>query len=204
MEVPDTVAAALARFAGVGETPCVLAEGYLLERAGPPADRLYLFGAGHVGRALVHVLDALPYRIRWFDGRAEMFPDTLPANVEIEVSDDPRRDVAEAPAGAFYLVMTHSHALDLEICDQVLRRGDFGFLGLIGSASKRATFNQRLRARGHSKAALARLVCPIGLPQITGKQPAVIAVAAAGQLLVVSQALHRRAAPAGLKRRQRG
>ena len=100
----------------------------------------------------------------------------------------PRQDVASAPPGTMFLVMTHSHALDFDICDQVLRRGDFAFLGLIGSATKRATFERRLKLRGHSDAAIRRLICPIGLPAIAGKAPAVVAISVAGQLLTLSQA----------------
>jgi len=171
-----------------------------LERMAVPVQPIYLFGAGHVGRALVHVLAHLPYRIHWFDGRSDMFPVEVPANVQIETSAEPRHDVSSASPGTFFLVMTHSHALDLEICDRVLARGDFGFLGLIGSASKRAAFFSRLRRRGHSEAALARLTCPIGLPQVPGKQPAMIAVAVAGQLIALSAdlAAARRDVPASV------
>jgi xanthine dehydrogenase accessory factor len=164
---------------------------YLLERMVDSRQDLYLFGAGHVGRALVQVLGLLPYRVRWIDSRAEMFPPDLPANVEVECSASPRHDVAAAPPGSFFLVMTHSHPTDLEICDQVLKRGDFAFLGLIGSESKRATFLSRLRQRGHGEATLDRLTCPIGLPQVTAKEPASIAVAVAGQLLARSEAILR-------------
>ena len=161
---------------------------YFVERMVDERQHLYLFGAGHVGRALTQILALLPYRVCWFDGRAEMFPAALPPNVEAEISAAPRHDVAVASPGTIFLVMTHSHALDFEICDQVLQRGDFTFLGLIGSASKRASFARRLRARGHTAAALERLTCPIGLPQIRGKQPGVIAVAVAGQLLALPRA----------------
>jgi xanthine dehydrogenase accessory factor len=161
---------------------------HVLERMRAPVQELNLFGAGHVGGALIRILGTLPYRIRWFDARAEMFPHDLPANVGIEISADPRRDVAVASAGALFLVMTHSHALDFDICDQVLRRGDFAFLGLIGSASKRTTFLRRLRLRGHSEAAIARITCPIGLPAIAGKSPAAVAVSVAGQLLSLPRA----------------
>ena len=164
---------------------------YLLERMADSREDLYLFGAGHVGRALVQVLGLLSYRVRWIDGRADMFPPVLPANVEAECSASPRHDVAAAPPGCFFLVMTHSHPTDLEICDQVLKRGDFAFLGLIGSESKRATFLSRLRQRGHGEAALSRLICPIGLPEVTSKAPASIAVAVAGQLLARSEAILR-------------
>jgi xanthine dehydrogenase accessory factor len=161
---------------------------YFVERMVDERQNVYLFGAGHVSRALTQVLALLPYRVRWFDGRAEMFPTALPPNVEAEISAAPRHDVASASPGTIFLVMTHSHALDFEICDHVLQRGDFAFLGLIGSASKRASFARRLRARGHTAAALERLTCPIGLPQIRGKQPGVIAVAVAGQLLALPRA----------------
>jgi xanthine dehydrogenase accessory factor len=161
---------------------------YVLERKTAPVEDLHLFGAGHVGRALVRVLRELPYRINWFDARREMFPADLPANVMANESADPRHDVAGAPSGAFFLVMTHSHAVDFDICDYVLRRGDFEFLGLIGSATKRASFVRRLRLRGHLEAAIGRLTCPIGLPAIADKAPEVIAISVAGQLLTLSQA----------------
>jgi xanthine dehydrogenase accessory factor len=162
---------------------------HLLERMGDSRRDLYLFGAGHVAQALVKILALLPYRVRWIDARADMFPEALPANVETDCSASPRHEVKQAPAGCFYLVMTHSHATDLEICDRVLARGDFAHLGLIGSDSKRASFLRRLRARGHGEALLDRLVCPIGLPQVTGKDPASIAVAVAGELLARSEAI---------------
>ena len=169
---------------------------YVLEQMKSTAQDLYLFGAGHVGRALVHVLAPLPYRIHWFDARAEMFPADLPTNVVVEASADPRHDVAGAPADALFLVMTHSHALDFDICDQVLRRGDFAFLGLIGSATKGASFARRLRLRGHSDVAIGRLACPVGLPAIAGKAPAAVAISVAGQLLGLSLAkAGRRQAP---------
>jgi xanthine dehydrogenase accessory factor len=174
---------------------------YVCERMKTAMQDLYLFGAGHVGRALVHVLTGLPYQIRWFDERAEMFPLALPANVTIEVSADARHDVASAPPGTIFLVMTHSHALDFDICDQILRRGNFAFLGLIGSATKRATFERRLKLRGHSDAAIRRLICPIGLPSIAGKAPAVVAISVAGQLLALSQAqITRHQKPAARRR----
>jgi xanthine dehydrogenase accessory factor len=203
-ELPPQFHNAVTRFAG-GSEPAVLAGEpeagpcYLFERMISPVDDLYLFGAGHVGRALVHVLGPLPYRIRWFDGRPEMFPEELPASIAAEVSAEPRGDVAEAAPGTFFLVMTHSHVLDFEICEQVLRRGDAAFLGLIGSASKRASFIRRLRARGYSDAAIGRLTCPIGLPGISGKLPAAIAVSVAGQLLTISQALTHKGQPAATR-----
>jgi xanthine dehydrogenase accessory factor len=175
--------------AGPDGRPC-----YVLEQMTSLRQDLYLFGAGHVGRALVHVLADLPYRIRWFDARTDMFPAAIPDGVAIEASADPRHDVASAPPGALFLVMTHSHALDFDICDQVLRRSDFGFLGLIGSATKRATFFRRLGLRGHSQASIRRLTCPIGLAAITGKAPAAVAISVAGQLLGLAQISKKQAA----------
>ena len=97
--------------------------------------------------------------------------------------DPVQAEVASAPPGACYLVLTHSHALDLAITQAVLARGDFRWFGLIGSCSKRASFESRLRARGFGDDALARMVCPIGLPGIAGKEPEVIAISAVAQLL---------------------
>ncbi|MHB0919610.1 MAG: xanthine dehydrogenase accessory protein XdhC [Thiomonas delicata] len=154
-----------------------------------PLFHLQLHGAGHVGRALARLLTTLPCQVRWVDVRDDAFPPPEPAQqhaqarIERVAVDSPEAEVALAPPGAFFLVMTHSHALDAQICEAVLRRGDFGFLGLIGSHSKRAGFARRWRQRGLGEAAIASLVCPIGVPGIAGKQPEVIALAAAAQLM---------------------
>jgi xanthine dehydrogenase accessory factor len=108
-------------------------ENHLLVRMRPLVDSVYLFGAGHVGRALARALERLPYRITWIDSRTDMFPERLPANATRRLVPQPAPEVAAAPPGTLFLVMTHSHPLDLEICDRVLRRGDFAYLGLIGS-----------------------------------------------------------------------
>jgi len=167
-------------------------EAWLVERAAPAPDRIHLFGAGHVGAALVQALAPLPCSIDWIDARDELFPPTLPTAVR-RVAATPAEAVAAARPGAFFLVMTHSHPLDLEICELVLRRGDFAYLGLIGSETKRARFVGRLRARGLAADLVARLTCPIGIPEIGGKHPAVIAVAVAAQLLQVSEQIRARA-----------
>jgi xanthine dehydrogenase accessory factor len=145
---------------------------------------LYLFGAGHVGQALARALAPLAFRVTWVDSRADAFPPDLPAGVAAEQVDPPRFAVERAPAGAYYLVMTHSHPLDQEVCEAVLRRGDAGYLGLIGSATKRARFVKRLAAKGLDGEVLARLHCPIGLAGIAGKDPAIIAASVAADLLV--------------------
>jgi xanthine dehydrogenase accessory factor len=149
---------------------------------------LWLFGAGHVGRALAKVLAELPFEVLWLDSRFDGFPEQIPAGVGHVVAPRLAEAVENAPAGALFLVLTHSHQLDLDICDRVLRRGDFAFLGLIGSATKKARFLHSLKDRGHSAATLERLVCPIGLAQIPGKQPMAIAVATAAQLLALPAA----------------
>jgi xanthine dehydrogenase accessory factor len=152
----------------------------------PPRFTLLLCGAGHVGRAIAALLATLPCRVRWLDARQDEFPAAPgPAHIERSASDDLPAEVAAARAGAFVLVLTHSHALDLEIVHAALRRPELGFVGLIGSRSKRARFEHRLRDRGIDGAALQRLVCPIGLPGITGKEPEVIALAVVAQLMAL-------------------
>jgi xanthine dehydrogenase accessory factor len=144
---------------------------------------VWVFGAGHVGRALVKVLAELPFEVSWLDSRFDGFPAEIPAGVRHVVAPHLAEKVDEAAPETLFLVLTHSHQLDLDICDRVLRRGDFAFLGLIGSATKKARFLHGLRDRGHGAAALERLTCPIGVAQIPGKQPMAIAVATAAQLL---------------------
>jgi xanthine dehydrogenase accessory factor len=145
--------------------------------------RLVLFGAGHVGRALVTALAPLPFRIRWVDDRPDAFPRRVPSNVEAVAPADPVAEVGRLPAGAFVLVMTHSHPLDLAVTAAALARGDLGFVGLIGSGTKRARFEKRMNDAGLTAEAVRSLVCPIGIAGITGKEPAVIAAATVAQLL---------------------
>ncbi len=162
--------------------------GLLVEPIRPHALAVVLFGAGHVGRAVVRALAPLDCRILWYDERSEAFPEELPGNVAAEAVDVPEDEIARAPAGAFFLVMTHSHALDLRLVEGILRRGDFRYLGLIGSATKRARFERRLIDRGLPREALRRLTCPIGVAGIEGKRPAEIAVAVAAEILIVAGA----------------
>lgn len=149
-----------------------------------PPVTLYLFGAGHVGKALTLALAPLPFTIRWIDPRADIFPQATPANVTPVVALSPADELANAPDGAFILIMTHSHALDLEITISALRQDRFAFVGLIGSGSKRARFTSQMAARGIDEAAIARLVCPIGVPGLPGKAPPIIAASVAAQLLI--------------------
>jgi xanthine dehydrogenase accessory factor len=149
---------------------------------------LVLFGAGHVGAAIVRALAELPCEVTWVDERDDMFPAAVPANVRIEATDIPEALVDAAPAGASFLVMTHSHALDQRLAEAILRREDASWFGLIGSKTKRMQFEHRLRERGIVPERLADMVCPIGIPGISGKAPAVIAAAVCAQLLLVWEA----------------
>jgi len=144
---------------------------------------LFLYGAGHVGRAVAKAFEDLPFHIFWVDMAPERFPERMPANVERLVARDMGRAAAHAPSGAWHAVMTYDHAIDLDICRQVLARGDFAYLGLIASRTKRARFLARLRASGLPDATVARLHAPLGLPGLQAKSPAVIAASLAGDLL---------------------
>ncbi|MBP2233220.1 xanthine dehydrogenase accessory protein XdhC [Azospirillum agricola] len=164
--------------------------------ARPP---LLLFGAGHVGRAMAAAFAPLPLRLLWIDGRVHEFPEVIPPGVERIVSDRPLDHVAEAPAGFGCLVLTHSHALDFDITEAALRRGDAAYVGLIGSATKRARFERWFRARGRGTDALSRLTCPIGAALAGSsppgdKRPEVIAALAAAELLLAFGAFGERAA----------
>lgn len=143
----------------------------------PPRLRLQLHGAGHVGRAIVRLLADLPCEVLWVDERDKEFPsEPPPPHIARLVSEQAEAEVALGRPGDAYLVLTHRHDLDLRIVEAILRRGDFGFCGLIGSATKRARFEHRLRERGIPASTLSRLTSPIGLPGLTGKEPSVIAL----------------------------
>ena len=158
---------------------------WLIEPIGDRRPLVLLFGAGHVGKAIATALAPLPCTLRWIDQRADMFPSTLPADTVAETPRNPVDLVAEAPANTCFLVMTHTHDMDFQICEAVLRRNDFAYVGLIGSATKRKQFERRMTARGFDQSTLAQLVCPIGIAGTTDKQPAVIAALTAAQLLLV-------------------
>jgi xanthine dehydrogenase accessory factor len=162
---------------------------YVIDPEIPRGFRVVLFGAGHVGTALVSTLASLPCRVTWIDSRDDFFPADLPANVTTLVSDLPAYEVDDAAPGALYLVMTHSHGIDLQICERVLKRGDFAYLGLIGSKTKRERFRRDLGAKGLPASALERITCPIGIPGISGKHPNEIAVAVAAELLQIAEAV---------------
>jgi xanthine dehydrogenase accessory factor len=147
-----------------------------------------LFGGGHVGHALVQVLSRLPYALAWIDSRDGIFPDVVPASVVCEHSEPVQLAVRSLVPQSRVLIMSFSHAEDLDIVTECLKRqrerADLPYIGLIGSKTKWATFRHRLQARGYSVEELAQVTCPFGMPGIEGKEPEVIAVAVAAQLLL--------------------
>jgi xanthine dehydrogenase accessory factor len=151
----------------------------------PPPMHIVLFGAGHVGHALVTLLGRLPCVVQWVDERDELFPDEVPANVQVEATDTPDVIVDRAPAGAYFLVMTHNHALDFALAARIMRRRDFSYFGMIGSKTKRVKFERRLIERGVDAARMAEMICPIGVDGITDKAPHAIALAVCAELLQV-------------------
>lgn len=173
-------AAKTARGEGVALTRYL--QGWLAEPVAPKASELWIWGAGHVGRALVHTLQPLPgLALTWIDTSRDRFPQTLPDGVTIKTAGNPATLVAEAPPGAEHLILTFSHALDLDLCHRLLGHG-FAACGLIGSASKWARFRSRLQSLGHAPHDIARIRCPIGDPAF-GKHPQAIAISVAADLL---------------------
>jgi xanthine dehydrogenase accessory factor len=179
----------LARGGGDGPAYTTLPGDRIAERFGDDATPLWLFGAGHVGRNLALALAPLPFTVTWIDPRPGAFPAHVPGNVTCRTGVDPAGLLRGAPDDAFVAVMTHSHALDLDVIAAALLARRFGYVGLIGSATKRARFTTALRAIGLGDDDIAGLVCPIGLTQIRDKAPAAIALAVAAQLLIRRDAL---------------
>ncbi len=160
----------------------IFADGWLAEAIAPPVRPLWIWGAGHVGRAIAATLAPLPgLAITWADIDRARFPADPPEGVRLRAAADPADLIPNAPPEADHLIVTHSHALDLALCHGLLRHG-FRSAGLIGSATKRARFARRLRALGHGEAAIARIACPIGDPRL-GKHPQAIAIGVAAALL---------------------
>ena len=145
--------------------------------------QITLFGAGHVGRALIPVLASLPCKIRWVDARDDEFPETLPEGVEKVVNEFPVDEVEESPADSYFIVMTHNHQLDQELSEAILERNDFRYFGLIGSNTKRNKFINRLKAKGFGDELIERMTFPMGIPEVKGKLPAEIAVSVAGEVI---------------------
>jgi xanthine dehydrogenase accessory factor len=168
----------------------------LIESHGETRTPLLLFGAGHVGRALVLALAPLAFAVRWIDTRPEAFPGVQPANVTPVLTQNPTLEIAAAAPGTFLLAMTHSHALDFDLVAAGLANPAIAFTGVIGSATKRARFASRLAALGLSQETIAQMICPIGVPALRDKAPAVIAAGIVVQLLEAREAALPRAVPA--------
>jgi xanthine dehydrogenase accessory factor len=168
-------------------TPGRFAKTPFQEHFGEATTPVLLFGAGHVGRAVVLALAPLPFTVRWIDSRTDQFPQFVPQNAVTVCTDAVERELAEAPRDAMVIVMTHSHPLDFDVTAAALQRDAFDFVGLIGSETKRARFASWARQVGVAESRIDWLVCPIGMPQIRGKEPAVIAAGIAAQLLIVRE-----------------
>ncbi len=148
---------------------------------------LLLFGAGHVGSALVSMLAQQPCQVSWVDTRDDYPPAMTAPNIETVCTDTPLALVDAARPGSYFLVMTHDHRLDQQLAEQILKRDDFAWFGMIGSCSKRMRFEHRLRERGIENSALQKMVCPIGIGGIKSKLPSAIAVSVMAQLLRVHE-----------------
>ena len=150
------------------------------------AVNIMLFGAGHVGQALVTILQQLPCRLLWVDTRDNQHPTGLPPNVVPVVSESPDAEVASMPENGYYIIMTHNHQLDFEILESVLKRGDARYVGLIGSTTKWERFKQRFRHKGYDDACFKQVRCPIGTASVPGKLPIEVAVSVAAEVIGVS------------------
>ena len=166
-----------------GEDSLLAADGRLLERFGTRKQVLALIGAGHVGRSLIISLAPLDFSVVWIDPREDAFPSIVPGDVRVVVTETPAAELNAVPDGAFVLVMSHSHALDFDVVLAALQARRFDYVGLIGSASKKARFISRLRQAGLGNDDIERLVCPIGIAGIASKQPAAIAASVVADLL---------------------
>jgi len=158
---------------------------FFLEKNAESQGDILLIGAGHVGKALAAVLAPLPFRLTWADNRPEQFPEQLAGSIQVSCTPHLDQVIDKAAADTIYLVMTYSHDLDYALCARILQRGDFRYLGLIGSATKRARFEKTMADLRIDRALTDRVVCPIGIDGISSKQPSVIAVATAAQLLAL-------------------
>jgi xanthine dehydrogenase accessory factor len=159
----------------------------LSEAIAPAKPRLAIFGAGHIGQAVARAFAPLPFHLEWLASREDLRPEAGGTQATILDEDELEAYIEAAPAGTLFAIFTHSHDLDYRLTRAALRRGDFGYLGLIGSHTKRVRFERRLRDDGATDADLARLVCPIGIPSLKSKAPAVIAVALAAELLALTE-----------------
>ncbi|MGY4532462.1 xanthine dehydrogenase accessory factor [Pseudomonas sp. TE3786] len=160
----------------------------LFEPMGQPQAHIAVFGAGHVGRALVPLLASLPCKVRWIDSRENEFPAQIPHGATKVVNEEVVDEVENMPPGSYYIVMTHNHQLDLELTAAILKRNDFAYYGLIGSQTKRVKFEHRLRDRGFSAEVMQKMRCPMGIAEVKGKLPVEIAISIAGEVIATYNA----------------
>ena len=158
----------------------------LLEPLGSNRLHIVIFGAGHVGKALVHVLSPLDCRITWIDNRANLLEGETPDNVQILVSDEPETEVQQLPQHSYCLVVTHNHQLDYAITEAILKQNNSAWLGVIGSETKARRFRLRLERKGvFSAQQIDHMNCPVGLEQVGGRKPAEIAIAIGAEILAI-------------------
>ena len=148
---------------------------------------IVIFGAGHIGRSLVKILEDIDCQIHWFDSRADQFPENNVSHSKKTIMDKPEVAVESCPKNSYFLVMTHDHALDQQLCEAILSRGDSRYCGLIGSLTKSLKFKQRLVKKGFSEIELKQLSCPMGLSSISVKKPMEIAVSITAKLLELQE-----------------
>lgn len=144
---------------------------------------IVIFGAGHIGQSLIKILDEIECQVKWFDSRPELFPDSCSSHIEKSVVTRPEIAVESCKKDSYFLVMTHDHALDQQLCEAILSRGDSRYCGLIGSSTKGLKFRQRLLKKGYNQQELKRLTCPVGLEKLTSKKPMEIAISISAKLL---------------------
>ena len=144
---------------------------------------LTVFGAGHVAKSLITILGGLPGQVRWVDSRSEMFPETVPSNVQVLNMEHPQDIIETLPANSQILILTHNHQLDFDLVELAVKRGDFSYLGCIGSDTKAERFQMRLKHRGFNEEQVDSLICPVGNQDIPGKLPMEVAVSMCGELI---------------------
>lgn len=144
---------------------------------------IVLFGAGHIAKSLVKILEQVDCQVSWFDSRPELFPETVASHVQKHIMTQPELVVESCKSNSYYLVMTHDHALDQQLCETILSRGDSRYCGLIGSATKGLKFRQRLLKKNYKQQELEALTCPVGLAELKSKKPMEIAVSISAELL---------------------
>lgn len=144
---------------------------------------LTVFGAGHVAKSLMTILGGLPGQVRWVDSRSEMFPESVPSNVQVLNLEHPQDIIETLPANSQILILTHNHQLDFDLVELAVKRGDFSYLGCIGSDTKAERFQMRLKHRGFNEEQVDSLICPVGNQDIPGKLPMEVAVSMCGELI---------------------